>query len=64
MSSEIAEAVAAMIAERERARIADHRKRKTSQADFAADAKKRRSFGLKRRYALKAARLRAAERLT
>ncbi len=64
MSSEVAEAVAAMIAERQRARVADHATRAASLAAFSAEVKKRRTFGLKRRYALKAARIQQQTSIT
>lgn len=53
-----------MIVERQRAREADHAKRRASLAAFTAEVKQRRSFGLKRRYALKAARIQQQASIT
>jgi len=63
MSSEAAEAVAAMLASRQQEREADYRQRTTARAEIRAAFKRRRDAGLKRRHAQKMARIRAAGRL-
>lgn len=52
-----------MLAERQKAREAEHAARKASKAEFAAEVKGRRRFGLRTRYAIKEARLEGRERL-
>ena len=66
MSSEAAEAVAAMIASRaEERKIAFERRRtaRETMAEFQADHLRRRQFGLRARHAAKLARIARAERL-
>ncbi len=53
MSSEMAEAVAAMIAERKAAREADFKQRQESKAEFRAEHAERRRHGLVARHRAK-----------
>lgn len=58
MSTDMGEIVAAMIAERETAWIADLKARKASRAEFSTDQKMRREYGLVARHRRKLARVR------
>jgi hypothetical protein len=63
MATDMGEIVAALIAERQKAREVAFEQRRRSLAEFVADHKERRKHGLKRRHAAKLARNRAQERL-
>lgn len=55
MSHEVAEAVAAMIVERQQARTSEHAARATATAELRAWLKRRRDAGLKKRHTAKLA---------
>lgn len=57
MATEVAEAVAAMIVERQNARTSDYSRRVSALAEVRKTFKRRRAVGLKRRHAEKLARI-------
>jgi hypothetical protein len=56
MSTEAAEAVAAMILERQQARTSEYAQRRSARVGFRETFKRRRDAGLRRRHAAKLAR--------
>lgn len=63
MASDVSEAVAAMILERQKARTSEYAQHRSTLAGFRATFKRRRDAGLERRHAAKLARTRRPEML-
>ena len=64
MSSEVAVAVAAMIAERQQAREAAFEQRRATLDEFVTEKAKRRDWGLRQRHARKLARIKRQPSIT
>ena len=59
----MSEIIAALILERQQAREADYAERQASRAEFSAEVKRRRMYGLRKRHAIKLGRVKPTERL-